>query len=196
MVAFETHHVIVRTYFQRLQSEFFRRITNITKMSDMGKGLRNNRNIWRLVTFTCKGKGHPITGHEGPEGEQMYSCTLPSTSAVAGYGWSTPRPDRFTPGERAGTHRIVGWVGPRAGLDGCGKSRLPPGFDPRTVQHVASRYTVWRVRISTSNSDPSPKKLAVKYAKSPVQKINSMAPSPIWQAPSTKLKPVALRYEL
>ena len=30
---------------------------------------------------------------------------------------------------------------PRAGLDGCGKSRLTPGFDPRTVQPVASRYT-------------------------------------------------------
>jgi hypothetical protein len=23
-----------------------------------------------------KGKGHPITGHEGPDGEQMYSSTL------------------------------------------------------------------------------------------------------------------------
>jgi len=31
-------------------------------------------------------------------------------------------------------------VGPRAGLDRCGKSRSPPGFDPRTVQPVASRY--------------------------------------------------------
>ena len=29
-----------------------------------------------------KGKGHPITGHEGPEGEQMYSYTLPWTSAL------------------------------------------------------------------------------------------------------------------
>jgi len=29
----------------------------------------------------------------------------------------------------------------RAALDGCGKSRLPPGFVPRTVQSVASRYT-------------------------------------------------------
>jgi hypothetical protein len=26
------------------------------------------------------------------------------------------------------------------GLDRWGKSRLPPGFDPRTVQLVASRY--------------------------------------------------------
>ena len=31
-------------------------------------------------------------------------------------------------------------MGPRAGLDRCGKSRPPPGFDPRTVQPVASRY--------------------------------------------------------
>jgi hypothetical protein len=29
----------------------------------------------------------------------------------------------------------------RAGLDGRGKSRPPPGFDPRTVPPVASRYT-------------------------------------------------------
>jgi hypothetical protein len=28
-------------------------------------------------------------------------------------------------------------VGSRAGLDGCGRSRPPPGFDPRTVQPVA-----------------------------------------------------------
>jgi hypothetical protein len=32
-------------------------------------------------------------------------------------------------------------VGPRAGLDGCGKSVPPQGIDPRTVQSVASRYT-------------------------------------------------------
>jgi hypothetical protein len=32
-------------------------------------------------------------------------------------------------------------VGPRNGLDRFGKSRHPPGFDPRTAQPVASRYT-------------------------------------------------------
>ena len=32
-------------------------------------------------------------------------------------------------------------MGLRAGLDRCGKSRPPPGFDPRTAQPVASRYT-------------------------------------------------------
>jgi len=44
-----------------------------------------------------KGKTHPRTGHEGPEGEQMYSSTFPSTSALDVGGWSTPRPGRFTP---------------------------------------------------------------------------------------------------
>ena len=41
-----------------------------------------------------KGKGNvlPRTGHERPEGEQMYNCTLASTSALDGGGCSTPRP--------------------------------------------------------------------------------------------------------
>ena len=45
------------------------------------------------------------------------------------------------PRERLGTHRIGDWVDPRAALDRCGKSRPPPGFDPRTILPVASRYT-------------------------------------------------------
>ena len=39
--------------------------------------------------------------------------------------------------KRPGTHCTGGWVGPRAGLD-VRKFRTPPGFDPRTVQPVAS----------------------------------------------------------
>ena len=51
------------------------------------------------TTKNDKGKGKvlPRTGHEDPKGEQMYSSTLPSTSALDGGGWSTPRPCRFTP---------------------------------------------------------------------------------------------------
>ena len=62
-------------------------------------------------------------------------------------GWvvsSTPRP-HFTPGKRPSTHFIGGWVGPRAGLDGR-KISSPPGFNPRTVQPVVSRYTDWATR--------------------------------------------------
>jgi hypothetical protein len=46
-----------------------------------------------------KGKVLPRTGHEGPEGEQMYSSTLPSTSVLDGGGLSAPRPGRFTLGK-------------------------------------------------------------------------------------------------
>jgi len=46
-----------------------------------------------------KGKGHPRTGHEGPEGEQMYRSTFSLTSALDGGGWSTRCPGRFTPGK-------------------------------------------------------------------------------------------------
>jgi hypothetical protein len=47
--------------------------------------------------------------------------------------------------ERPGTHYIGGWVGLRAGLEMYGKSRPPPGFDPRTVQLLASRYTDYAI---------------------------------------------------
>jgi hypothetical protein len=46
-----------------------------------------------------KGKVHPRTGHEGPEGEYRYSSTLSLTLALDEGGWSTPRPGRFTPGK-------------------------------------------------------------------------------------------------
>ena len=41
----------------------------------------------------------------------------------------------FPPGKRHGTHCTGGWV-----LTGV-EITPPPGFDPRTVQPVASRYT-------------------------------------------------------
>jgi len=55
------------------------------------------------------------------EVEQKYSSTLSLISALEGSGWQTPRPAVLTPGKRQGTHFTVGWVGPKAGLDGCGK---------------------------------------------------------------------------
>jgi hypothetical protein len=70
----------------------------------------------------------------------MYSSTFSLTSALDGGGWSKPLPVRFTPRKEPGTHCTGGWVGPRVGLDGT-ENLVPPGFDPRTVQPVASRYT-------------------------------------------------------
>ena len=87
-----------------------------------------------------RGKGHPITGHEGPEGEQKYSSTLSLTSALDGGGWSTPRPGRFTLGKtRYPLYRRLG--GPQGRSRQVRKISPPPGFDPQTVQPVGSGYS-------------------------------------------------------
>jgi len=53
----------------------------------------------------------------------MYNPTL-FLNLGTRWGWvvnATPRP--LYPWERPPTHCVGGWMGPRAGLDGCGKSR-------------------------------------------------------------------------
>jgi hypothetical protein len=88
---------------------------------------------------------HPKRGHEGPEGEQWYSSTHSSTSALDGVGGQRHASAALPPGKRSGTHCIGGWMGPWAGLDGCGKSRPHRHLIPRTVQPVASRYIDWAI---------------------------------------------------
>ena len=98
------------------------------KIQSLGLLRYSKVNSGATVLSTGKGKGRSVTGHEGPEGEQMYSATLPSTSALVG-GWvvnATPRP--LYPQERPGTYLTCAWVGTTAGLDGCGKSRAPTGI--------------------------------------------------------------------
>jgi hypothetical protein len=58
-----------------------------------------------------------------------------------GVGSQRHAPAALPPGKRPGTHCIGDWVGPRVGLDGCGKFRPPLGLDHRTVQPVPRRYT-------------------------------------------------------
>ena len=63
------------------------------------------------------------------------------TMALEGVRGRRHAPAALYPRERPGTHFTGGWVGPRDGLDRCGKSPPPPGFDPQTVQPVDSPYT-------------------------------------------------------
>jgi hypothetical protein len=64
------------------------------------------------------------------------------TSALGRGGWSAPRPGHFTPGKDPVPNvQEAGWApGP---VWTCAKNLAPPGFDPRTVQPVVSRYTDW-----------------------------------------------------
>jgi len=93
-----------------------------------------------MILFKGKGKIQSRTGHESPEGKQRYSSTLSLTSALEGTVFSA-LPQPLYQRERHSTLFIGRWVGHRASQNGCGKFNLPPGFDLRTVQPVASSYT-------------------------------------------------------
>ena len=72
----------------------------------------------------------------------MYSSTLSLTSALAGGRWSSAR---FTPGKesRYPPGKRLGGSQSRSGR----VRKISPGFDPRTVQLVPSRYTDYAVSI-------------------------------------------------
>ena len=129
---------------------------------DWNSNTATNENWWdddtlgwercRTIPLTAArgptGKVHPWTGHEGPEGEQRYS-PLSLTAALDWGRWSTPRPGRFPPGKTR--YPLYGRLGgPQGQSGGVRKISRPPGFDPRTVQSVASRYTDCAIPFATS----------------------------------------------
>jgi len=79
------------------------------------------------------------------------------------WGWVANAASRpFKPRKRPGTYCTGGWVVPRAGLDGCGKSHPQRDSTHRTVQLVASRYTNCAIpahKIMTQKMEISCKKL-------------------------------------
>jgi len=81
-------------------------------------------------------KIHPITGHDGPEGENRYSSFFFFNLGARWGEWSTPRLGRFTPEKtRYPLYRRLD--GPQGRSGQVRKILPPPGFDPRTVQPVA-----------------------------------------------------------
>ena len=74
-----------------------------------------------------------------------------------GVGSQRHSPAALPRGRRPGTHCIGGWMGPRAGLDGCGKTRPPTGIRspdrPARSESLyrlscpgpCSAYMIWRV---------------------------------------------------
>ena len=95
-----------------------------------------------IYKVKIKDKGHPTTGHEGPEGEYRYSSNLSLTSALAGVGGQSHAPAALAPGKtRYPLYRSLG--GAQGQSVQVRKISPPPEFDPRTVRPVASRYTDW-----------------------------------------------------
>jgi len=61
-----------------------------------------------------------------------------------GVGGQRHAPAALPPGKGPGTHCVGGWMGHRAGLDGCGKSGLPTGI--RSPDLPACSESLYRLR--------------------------------------------------
>jgi len=65
--------------------------------------------------------------------------------------WPTPRPDHFAPGKETQYPLYTRLGGPQGRAGRVRKISPPPlpGFDPRTIQPVSSRYTDWAIPAHT-----------------------------------------------
>jgi len=96
--------------------------------------------VHMVMHVTSSIKYRPITCYEDPDEEQKYGST-PSLTWALDWGWCLkPRPDYFTPWydpvpvEQEAVRALgQGWNGM--------ENSPPPGYPPRTVQPVESRYT-------------------------------------------------------
>ena len=81
-----------------------------------------------------------LEGYEGPEVKKRYSTTLSLISALVGVGGQCHDPAPLRTGKTGyPLYRRLG--GPQGRSGRVRKISPPPGFDPQTVQPVASRYT-------------------------------------------------------
>jgi hypothetical protein len=84
-------------------------------------------------------KVQPRIGHEGPEGEERYSSTLPLTSALDGVGDQHHAPSALPLGKtRYPLCRRLGGFQGRS--EQVRKISPPPGFDPPTGQLGVGLY--------------------------------------------------------
>ena len=78
----------------------------------------------------------------------MYSSTFRSASALDGVGGQCQAPAVLLPGkDPVPIVEEAGWA-PGPVWTGAENLSPPPGFDPRTVQPLASRYTDYATRLT------------------------------------------------
>jgi len=118
-----------------------------------------------IKCYSFKGKGtfHPITGYEGSEEEQRYSSTLSLTSVLDGVDVQRHVQAALPPGKtRYPLYRRLG--GPHSRSGQVRKISPPPGFDPRTIHPVASRYTDWDIPAHVKVLKYIKKLIRIKFA--------------------------------
>jgi hypothetical protein len=108
---------------------------------------RISKKQWKIVIrrfLIFKGKVFPMTCLCGHRGEAEYSFNPFATSALEAGRWSTSHPGRFTPGEDAvPIVQETGWCSEP--ISTARRISPTPGFNPRTFQPVASRYTFYAI---------------------------------------------------
>ena len=98
-----------------------------------------------------KGKVHPRTSHEDPDGEWRYGYTRSLTSATDGTCGQRHVPAAVPPGKRPGTHCTGIWVGPRASRDGT-ESFATPGRQPAVSRSTDCAIPVHPCEIYSEGS--------------------------------------------
>ena len=97
---------------------------------------------------------HPFIDHQGPQREQRYNSTLFLTSELEGGEGSASRAGRTLPPVKTRYPLYRRLDGPQDRSGQVRKFSPPPGFDPRTVQPVGSRYTDYATRPTEEERNP------------------------------------------
>jgi hypothetical protein len=104
-----------------------------------------------VLQVTGTGKFHPITCHEGPDGEYRYTPVLSLTTALNGVGGQLHVPAALSLGmTRYPLCRRLVKLQDRSGR--VGKCRPSGVLDVRTVHPVVSRYTACAVPASLARN--------------------------------------------
>jgi hypothetical protein len=100
--------------------------------------------VYIYICIKVKGKIHPRTGHENPEGNRCTALLFLQTRRQMGVGGQRHAPADLPPGET--WYPLYRRMGGPQGRSGRARKISPtPGFDSRTVHPVASCYTDWAI---------------------------------------------------
>ena len=115
------------------------------------------------LSYTGQGKCkfRSRTGHEGPEGEQNYSCTLSLTSALDGVGGQRHAPAALPPGKiryvlyrrlggPQGRSRRVLKISPITGIQSPDRPASSESLYRRSYRALSLSYTEWNTVRPTS----------------------------------------------
>jgi hypothetical protein len=116
----------------------------LTKLNEENKKLVTDCCVVCSIIQYGKVKVYPRKDHEGPDGEYRYSSVLSLTSRLDGVHGQRHTPAALPLGKtRYPLYRRLG--GPQGRSGQVRKISPASGFDPWTVQPLASHYTDWAV---------------------------------------------------